>query len=99
MSINLVFEFQVVTSTGKKTKGKRGNKKTTKKSKVNKTPAKKNPTNTWGSCEVSQRIFTTMEKYKEVRFWLANKLRIRIILSYLYTDVLLDISQNLKQRT
>ena len=50
-----------MTSTGKKTKGKRGNKKTTKKSKVNKTPAKKNPTNNWGSCEVSQRIFTIME--------------------------------------
>uniref|UniRef100_A0A7M5VDT5 histone acetyltransferase n=1 Tax=Clytia hemisphaerica TaxID=252671 RepID=A0A7M5VDT5_9CNID len=61
-------EDMVVTSTGKKTKGKRGNKKTTKKNKLNKTPAKKNVTNNWGSCEVSQRIFTIMEKYKESFF-------------------------------
>ena len=51
---------------GKKRKGKQDNKKTNKKKKLNKTPAKKNFTNNWGSCEVSQRIFTVMEKYKEV---------------------------------
>lgn len=71
-----------MTSTGKKTKGKRGNKKTTKKSKVNKTPAKKNPTNNWGSCEVSQRIFTIMEKYKEVDNFFKNRFSI-----YLYCSV------------
>ena len=65
-----------MTSTGKKTKGKRGNKKTTKKSKVNKTPAKKKPTNNWGSCEVSQRIFTIMEKYKEVDIYFYDSLNL-----------------------
>jgi len=60
----------IITSTGQKAKGnsKRGNKKTNKKNKTNKTPAKKPVANTMGTCELSNRIFATMDKYKEVFF-------------------------------
>nr|XP_002156492.2 histone acetyltransferase p300 [Hydra vulgaris] len=67
---NAVYEMQVALSTGKKAKGsnKRANKKTSKKSKLNKTPAKKTVPNAMGASELSQRVFTTMEKFKEIFF-------------------------------
>lgn len=66
-----------VSASGKKTKGsnKRGSKKTTKKNKLNKTPAKKSAVNNMGTCELSQRIFATMDKYKEVFFVIRFYLR------------------------
>ena len=46
---------------------KRGNKKTNKKSSNRKSTKKNNLNVPGGACELSQRLFVTMDKHKEVR--------------------------------